>query len=270
MTRTSRSALVALTIAASFVGFLAIGAPARAADVTVPSVTIDPTTETFVVQTITTDVRGFNPVVQIAAPLDGRVFNLQMQGLAGALAADCDTGGPGVWNCLGDFEATGTITIRYLVQPTPPPPGRYTVSVSMGDNGVTYTGSGTVTVVGPANPPSSSAAAPNPPTSHTQAPATGGAPPAPGPDSPPSQAPSVGPTGVPTGPTTATTTSDPPELIGGPIKTSYAATVTTQRTGQSGPLATVVIFAGVVVAAGAAAGLVIWRRPRRSRGLPDA
>jgi hypothetical protein len=277
MTRRSRSALVALAITASLVGVLAIGAPASAADVNVQSVTIDPTLETFVNQTITADVRSTESVVQIPAPLAGFVFSVQSVGLAGALAGDCNKGGPGVWICLGDIEAvTGYITITYLFQfqRTPPPPGTYTVSVSMGDNGLPYTGSGTVTIVGPvpssgpANPPSSAAAAPTSPPSDAQPPAGGGAPPATGIDSPPSQAPSVGPTDVAAGPTTATATSGPTQWNGGPMITSLAPTVTTQRSGQSGPLTNVAVIAGAVVAAGAAAGLFIRRGRRRDRRLP--
>jgi len=136
MTRTSRFALFASAIAVSFAAGLAAGAPANAAGVSVPSVTIDPVTQRLAVQTITTDVRGYNPVVHVSAPLAQFVWTVQLQGSEAALPGDCVSGGSGAWNCLGNLEATGKITISYLFNGTPPP-GTYTVSASMGDNGVT-------------------------------------------------------------------------------------------------------------------------------------
>jgi hypothetical protein len=267
MTRTSRFALLASAIAAALAAGPAAAAAASAADITVQSVTIDPATQMMALQTITTDVRGYDPVVQISAPLAQFVWTVQMKSQSITNPADCTLGGTG-WTCQGDLEADGNITIRYRYNGSPVPPGTYTVSASMGNNGVTYHGSGTVTIVGPvpssgpANPPTSAVAAPTSPPPGAGRPAKGGAPPAPGTRSPAS---SVDPPAAATAPTATNTPSDPTGVL-----LPAAATVATQRPGHSGSVTTVAVIAGVVAAAGVAASLFIRRRLRRDRSLQGA
>lgn len=276
MTRTSRFALLGSAIVASLAICLAAGAPANAAgSMTVQSVTVDQAqVRALTLQTITADVRGYSPVVQVAAPLAQFVVNVQIKSQAIEVAADCTSEGSGLWNCgVGnDLEPDGRITIVYGFRGLLAP-GTYTVSASMGNNGVRYDGSGTVTIVGPtpssgpASPPSPPAAAPTSPPANAGAPAKGGgpakggAPPAPGTTSPASP---VGLTATATAPTAAITPSDPTGL-----QLPVAATVATRRPGHSGSATTVAVFAFVVAAAGVAASLFI-RRLRRDRGLPSA
>jgi hypothetical protein len=124
--------------------------PTFASDaIVVPSVTIElsPNSPVSAVQTITTTQVGFSPQVTVTGVGGGLVTGVSIKGTSVTNSVTCPAGGGG-WSCPGELDPTGSIQISYFTSNSAGnyPTGNFTVTVSMGNNGTTYTGTGDGTV----------------------------------------------------------------------------------------------------------------------------
>jgi hypothetical protein len=124
--------------------------PTFASDaIVVPSVTIElsPNSPVSAVQTITTTQLGFSPRVTVSGVGAGLVADVSIKGTNVTNSVTCPAGGGG-WSCPGELDPTGSIQISYFASNSAGnyPTGNFTVTVSMGNNGTTYTGTGEGTV----------------------------------------------------------------------------------------------------------------------------
>jgi hypothetical protein len=207
-------------------------------------------------QVVSTDVRGFNPTIEMPAILTRYVRSVTIAGTPDSLPADCAATG-GNWSCFGGLDPGGAITISYLTNGTIVPPGTYQVRVSMLDNGATYEATGTVTIIEPAVPPvpSYSNAVPSPPPTCC---AGGGA--APGPPRTSATMASTAPVASMTVATPIPATSSIPAVPA--VATALAEPPVAGSVGSHIWLTIGAAVASGLAALGLGAGYLTWRRRR--------
>jgi hypothetical protein len=151
-----RFALYMLGCASVLVATMVFARPAAAEGISVSPVELrldDSAPIISATQVATPSVRGYNPKVEIPSDVLPYVYSVMIQSMPSANPAECPRSGA-VWSCAGNLEAAGSIKIRYMKTHAQVPLGSYLIRVSMGNNGVTYDGTGTLTrgMVGVASP----------------------------------------------------------------------------------------------------------------------
>jgi hypothetical protein len=137
----------ALTVVLGLLGATAIATPAFASgEITVASVTVEihARTPSGADQQITSTVRGFTPQVSVDGVGAALVNAVTIKGTAAQNGIDCNPSPQG-WSCPGELDPGGVIDVKYFSfgNADSVATGSFTVTMTMGDNGKTFTGSST-------------------------------------------------------------------------------------------------------------------------------
>jgi len=126
---------------------MAVAGPAFASgEISVPAVTVEIHTRSpsGADQQITSTVRGFAPQVSVDGVGAALVNAVTIKGTAVQNSVDCPAS-PHGWSCPGELDPGGVIDVKYFSfgNADSVATGSFTVTVTMGDNGKTFTGSST-------------------------------------------------------------------------------------------------------------------------------